>query len=69
MTVAELNPLLKAPLTSVAFRHILVASDFSEPSRLALCEALALAAEHLSVVHVLQPDRQYSALENPPNLI
>ena len=68
MTVAELNPLLKAPLTSVAFRHILVASDFSEPSRLALCEALALAAEHLSVVHVLHPDRQFAALESPPEL-
>ncbi len=51
--------------------HILVATDFSEPSRRALCDALALAAENnaqLSVIHVLQPDRKYGALENPPEL-
>lgn len=71
MTVTELNTPLKTSTTSVAFRHILVATDFSEPSRRALCKGLALAAEHnaqLSVVHVLHPDRKNAALENPPEL-
>jgi nucleotide-binding universal stress UspA family protein len=71
MTVAELNTPTKTSKTSAAFRHILVATDFSEPSRHALCDALALAEEHkaqLSVIHVLQPDRKYGALENPPEL-
>src|SRR5437660_4155470 len=71
MTVAELNPPLKPSNTSAAFRHILVATDFSEPSRRALCDALVLAAEYkaqLSVIHVLQPDFKYAALENLPEL-
>lgn len=54
-----------------AFRHILVATDFSASSHRALCDALALAAEndaHLSIVHVLQTDWKYAALENPPEL-
>jgi nucleotide-binding universal stress UspA family protein len=71
MTVTELNKPLKMSNTGAAFRHILVATDFSESSRRALCDALALAMENnaqLSVVHVLHPDRHYGALENPPEL-
>jgi nucleotide-binding universal stress UspA family protein len=71
MTVAELKTTLNTSKTSAAFRHILVATDFSEPSRRALCDAVALAVENqaqLSVIHVLQPDRKYGALENPPEL-
>ncbi|MGC1450877.1 MAG: universal stress protein [Candidatus Sulfotelmatobacter sp.] len=71
MTVAELNTLSKTQTTSVAFRHILVATDFSEASKRALLDASALAQDNnaqLSIVHVLQPDRQYGALENPPEL-
>ncbi len=71
MTVAELNPSLKTQNVSAAFRHILVATDFSKPSRRALCDALVLAAEHhaqLTLIHVLHPDRKYGALENPPEL-
>jgi nucleotide-binding universal stress UspA family protein len=71
MSVAELNIPLETSKTSAAFRHILVATDFSEASRRALCDALALAAENnaqVSVIHVLHPDRKYGALENPPEL-
>ncbi len=71
MTVAELKTSSQTAKTSVAFRHILVATDFSEASRRALCDALELAAEnnaHLSVVHVLQTDWSYAALESPPEL-
>jgi len=71
MTVAELNSPLNTSKATAAFRHILVATDFSEASRRALCDALALAAENqaqLSVIHVLHPDRKYAALENPPEL-
>lgn len=70
MTVAGLNTPLTSK-TSAAFRHILVATDFTEASRRALCDALVLAKENsaqLSLIHVLQPDRQYGALENPPEL-
>lgn len=71
MTIAELHSPVKAPQANAAFRHILVATDFSEPSRRALCDALVVAAENhaqLTVIHVLQPDRKYGALENPPEL-
>jgi nucleotide-binding universal stress UspA family protein len=71
MTVAELHTPMKTSLESAAFRHILVATDFSKPSRRALCDALVLAAENnasLTLIHVLQPDRKYGALENPPEL-
>jgi nucleotide-binding universal stress UspA family protein len=71
MTVAELNSPLKTSEAGTAFRHILVATDFSEASRRALCDALMLAADshaRLSVVHVLNPDRKYAALEHPPEL-
>ena len=70
MTVAELNAPQKTSGTSVAFRHILVATDFSEPSQRALSEALLLARENnaqLSVIHVLQPDFRFAALEIRPN--
>lgn len=69
MTVAEVNIAAKLSETNPEFRHILVATDFSEASRRALCDALALAAENhaqLSVIHVLHPDRKYRPLENPP---
>jgi nucleotide-binding universal stress UspA family protein len=71
MAVAELKTPSKTSETSASFRHILVATDFSEPSRRALCDALVLAAENnaqLSVIHVLQPDFRFAALENPPEL-
>ena len=71
MTIAELNTPMKTSRTSSAFRHILVATDFSEASRRALCDALAIATENqaqLSVIHVLHPDRKYAALDNPPEL-
>jgi nucleotide-binding universal stress UspA family protein len=71
MSVAELNIPLETSETSAAFRHILVATDFSEPSRRALCDGLLLAEENharLSIVHVLHVDRKYSALENPPEI-
>src|SRR5450755_1227727 len=60
MTVAELCKQSKASKTYAAFHHILVATDFSEPSRRALCDALVLATENdaqLSLVHVLHFDR------------
>jgi nucleotide-binding universal stress UspA family protein len=71
MTVAESDTQLKASQTSAAFHNILVATDFSEPSRRALCDALVLATENhaqLSVVHVLHSDRKYAALEDPYEL-
>lgn len=74
MTVTELNPSLTTSTISQAnkvFQHILVATDFSKPSRRALCAALVLATEkcaELSVIHVLQADRKYGALENPPEI-
>lgn len=71
MTVAELNTPSKATTTGVAFRNILVATDFSEPSRRALCEALALAGQHhaeLSVIHILHPHRRRGDFENPPEV-
>jgi nucleotide-binding universal stress UspA family protein len=71
MNVAEFNTPSTTPKTLAAFRHILVATDFSEASRRALCDALALAAENhaqLSLIHVLHRDRKYGALENPPEI-
>ena len=70
MTVAELNTPLKSS-TNVAFRNILVATDFSEPSRRALLEAATLATENnaqLSVIHVLPPDPTKATFDNPPEL-
>ncbi len=70
MTVAELNTPLKSS-TNVAFRNILVATDFSEPSRRALLEALTLATENnaqLSIIHVLPPERLKATFDNPPEL-
>jgi nucleotide-binding universal stress UspA family protein len=70
MTVAELKT-QTPPITSVAFRHILVATDFSEASRRALCNGVVLAAENkarMSVIHVMQVDWRYAALENPPEI-
>lgn len=70
MRVEELHPPVATAKTKV-FRHILVATDFSEASRRALCDALVVAVENharLSVIHVLQTDWKYAALENPPEL-
>lgn len=70
MTVAELkaqNP----SRTSAVFKHILVATDFSEASRRALCGALTLATgsdTQVSVIHVMRPDWRYASLENPPEI-
>ena len=71
MTLADLKIPSNSATASSVFRHILVATDFSNPSRRALCDALMLATENcakLSVIHVLQPDRKYGALENPPEI-
>ncbi|HEY6371758.1 MAG TPA: universal stress protein [Candidatus Sulfotelmatobacter sp.] len=71
IAVAELNTPLRTSNANAAFRRIFVATDFSEASGRALCDALALAAENnaqLSVVHGLHPDRKYAALENPYEL-
>lgn len=71
MTVTEMTTTKTATEKGAAFRHILVATDFSEVSRRALCDALVLAAENsaqISVVHVLQHDRAFAALEQPPEL-
>jgi len=71
MTVAELQTPSAGPKSDVMFRHILVATDFSEASGRALENALGLAAEYgsrVTLVHVLQPDRQYATLECPPEL-
>ncbi len=61
MSVTELSTPLQPSTMNVAFRHILVATDFSQPSRRALCEALLLAAENnseLTIIHVLPGDRK-----------
>jgi len=74
MTVAELkaqNPSNSAVPRHIVFQHILVATDFSEASRRALCDALALAAgsdTDVSVIHVMRPDWRYASLENPPEI-
>jgi len=71
MSVANVNILIEPPETSAAFRNILVAIDFSEPSRRALCDALLLAEENharLSVVHVVHGIRKHAALENLPEV-
>lgn len=71
MTVVELNTPSTPSETGALFRHILVATDFSPTSRRVLSQALALAVENdarLSVIHVLQPDRKYGALESLPEL-
>ena len=70
MTVAEMKTHNPSRSSSI-FRHILVATDFSEASRRALCDALALAADsntQVSVIHVMRPDWRYAALENPPEI-
>jgi len=57
--------------TTVVFRNILVAVDFSEASRRALSEAVAMASIHdslVSVVHVARTDWRYEMLENPPEI-
>ncbi|HTW32629.1 MAG TPA: universal stress protein [Candidatus Sulfotelmatobacter sp.] len=53
------------------FHNILVATDFSDASRRAVSEAVALAAENhaqVSVVHVAHNDWRYESLDNPPQL-
>lgn len=53
------------------FHHILVATDFSEASRRALSDALALAAEYnapLSVLHAIPPEPGLLNLESPAEL-
>lgn len=71
MTVAEMTTpsktTEKCEEKCAAFQHILVATDFSEPSRRALCDALALAAEnhaHVSVVHVLPHEPKAASPEH-----
>ncbi|MFZ0734677.1 MAG: universal stress protein [Candidatus Sulfotelmatobacter sp.] len=53
------------------FERVLVAVDFSDSSRRALCCALPLLAsgkEHISAVHVLKADWRYEVLDSPPEL-
>jgi nucleotide-binding universal stress UspA family protein len=69
MTVAEVKG--TQVRTGAVFSNILVATDFSEPSRRALYDALALARHekaHLCVVHAIVPVIQYMSLESPPEL-
>ena len=71
MTATELSSAVQTTKNSAPFRHILVATDFSEASRRALCDALTLAADYnaqLSVVHVVHHDRSNATLESPPEL-
>lgn len=59
------------PQKTCPFRHVLAATDFSEPSRRALSSALVIAAKNdsrLSVVHVVHADWRYEMLDNPPEL-
>ena len=70
MSVGEVKIPLQTSQASAAFRHILVATDFSKFSRRALCEGLGLAAENnaqLSVMLVLPADFRFAAGENPPD--
>ncbi len=70
MIVAELKT-QDAPKVTPVFQNILVAIDFSEASRRALCSALRWAEEHhahISVVHVSNADWRYEMLENPPEI-
>src|SRR5579864_5936604 len=70
MTVAELKA--QNPSRSRAvFKHLLVATDFSEASRRALRDALAMATDsntQVSVLHVMRSDWRYASLENPPEI-
>lgn len=53
------------------FQRILVAVDFSDSSRRALCCALPLLTigrEQISAVHVLKADWRYEVLDSPPEL-
>jgi len=71
MSVSEVKIPVETPETSAAFRNILVAIDFSEPSRRALCDALVLAEENharLSIVHVLHGSGKHAAQENLPEV-
>lgn len=57
--------------TQAVFHHILVATDFSEASHRAFCDALALAGHdraHVYLVHALPFQMQYLSLEAPPEL-
>jgi nucleotide-binding universal stress UspA family protein len=70
MAVTECK--LQVPVRpSTAFPHLLVATDFSEASRRALCVAAAQTAgtqAQISLIHVLQTDGRSATLENPPEL-
>jgi nucleotide-binding universal stress UspA family protein len=71
MAVAELKTPPNSATATTVFQHILVATDFSKPSRRALCDALVLATEncaHLSVIHVLPPHRKSRASEDPAEI-
>ena len=71
MSVAEVNIPVEMPKTVAAFRNILVATDFSQPSRRALCDALVLAADNharLSLIHVLHGSHKDAGPENPSTL-
>jgi nucleotide-binding universal stress UspA family protein len=62
---------LKDNRIASCFRHILVATDFSEASRRALSDALALAAQHnalLSVLHAIPPEPALINLGSPAEL-
>ena len=70
MIATELKTHDETKVTPV-FQRILVAVDFSEASKRAFHDALALAATHeaqVAVVHILNADWRYEMLENPPEL-
>jgi nucleotide-binding universal stress UspA family protein len=71
MTLEALQTSSQTSEITAIFRNILVATDFSPASRRATRDALVLAARHharVSLIHVLHRDRQYGALEQPPEL-
>lgn len=70
MIVEELKTQAVGKVTPV-FHRIMVAIDFSEASRRALCVADSLAVNdhvRIAAVHVLSPDWRYEMLENPPEI-
>ena len=70
MAVAELK--IQDTSQEVAiFHRIMVATDFSRSSEVALTAALALAEENnaeVSVVHVVRADWRYEMVESPPEI-
>ena len=70
MSIAQMTS-PTVPQVAGVFHHLLMATDFSEPSQRALAGAMVLAGQnhaHLSVVHVMHTDWRYEILDNPPEI-